>query len=400
MAQLDGALLALASVAALAAASRLQRTGSAARPPLQVASFAPGTLFHIREGGSGRGAWPHYGGRPTELVLEPRVPRLPASRQDTTTPRVSLAPRLGGAFWGLGFQNIRADAPGGNDWEVYTNAETVSGTLPTPMEVPDVDETGEVWGLDPVPVRWVRTLTPAQIWKGRDAAWARLGWHPQLRRPPTDWTVEMNAPRKYVWAAIEEALGRGSAAQHVVTSQKWEISSGTYTAAQALDELIWNLWDARYLEFYDLDESASQQQVRTQVLDGRTVAMLRTDAPSYPAKYAATKRRYGLPTISGVIGPGYSHNISGSVALQGPDVVVIETELMGTVMLDADEIDALLQAARDIKRRLKAQGRTEGYVGGDVGGQFTVDEAAILVDRGEATLEDPALGVDFLVVRF
>ncbi len=77
----------------------------------------------------------------------------------------------------------------------------------------------------------------------------------------------------------------------------------------------------------------------------------------------------------------------------------VDLDFMGTVLVARDDIEDILVEACHTKRQLEAQGKTEGYVGGDVGGEFTVDEAAALVIANEAELVDPELG-DFLVVKF
>jgi len=87
------------------------------------------------------------------------------------------------------------------------------------------------------------------------------------------------------------------------------------------------------------------------VRGGKPVLILRTDAPSFGPKYAAAKRKYGLPTHSGPIGAGYSHNVDGSRAL---DLEALLAEVEGVVaahpVLDRDQIAGALRSADGFSR--------------------------------------------------
>jgi hypothetical protein len=108
-----------------------------------------------------------------------------------------------------------------------------------------------------------------------------------------------------------------------------------------------------------------------------------------------------LAALALAVGLGVLEARRGSRAKhQGGGVVVLESELMGPVMMDAQEYPVMLQQARRVKARLQAAGKRQGYVGGDVGGEFTVDEAAVLQAEGEVEVFDPNMGVDMLVVMW
>lgn len=154
--------------------------------------YPAGTLLHVRKRVLDQS-------HASALTLEPRIPRTPLPGEDKHTPRVSLAPRLGGALWGIGFQSKinREDRP----WDVYANAKPVAGVIPSFLDVPDKDESGEVWSLEPVPVTRIGTIGPDALWEAHKVLIELFVKHKKRRAP---WTPKL---QDAVWTAAEESLG-------------------------------------------------------------------------------------------------------------------------------------------------------------------------------------------------
>lgn len=101
--------------------------------------------------------------RSAAMTAEPMIPDRPLASEDDSTPRVCLAPTLGGCLAAIeGWNHV---APLDVDYAervvVYENAEPVEVMVPSRRLVADAPETGEVWALEPVRLRIVDVEDPA-----------------------------------------------------------------------------------------------------------------------------------------------------------------------------------------------------------------------------------------------
>lgn len=119
-----------------------------ANPRMKTYTAAPGSLLHVRIVPAGR--------RPrATLVVEPMIPDRPLASEDTSTPRVCLAPHLGGCLGAIEAWN-RIGPPSVDGYDqvvIYENAEPIEVLVPSRRLVGDAPETGEVWALAPVRLR-------------------------------------------------------------------------------------------------------------------------------------------------------------------------------------------------------------------------------------------------------
>ncbi len=136
--------------------SRLMRANPSCRSPraarvnprLKTYAAAPGSLLHVRI------VAPDVKPR-AKLVVEPMIPERPLAGEDDSTPRVCLAPHLGGCLAAIEAWN-RIGPPSTDGYDqvvVYENAEPVEVVVPSRRLVGDAPETGEVWALGPVRLR-------------------------------------------------------------------------------------------------------------------------------------------------------------------------------------------------------------------------------------------------------
>lgn len=115
-------------------------------------SAAPGALLHVKILDPGR--------KPRrEIVVEPMIPSAPLGGEDQGTPRVCLAPTLGGCLAAIEAWN-RLSVDGDDQIAVYENAAPIEVMVPSRRLVADAPETGEVWALENVRLRLVKVADP------------------------------------------------------------------------------------------------------------------------------------------------------------------------------------------------------------------------------------------------
>lgn len=129
-------------------------------------SAAPGALLHVKILDPWR--------RPRrEIVVEPMVPLTGLGGEDKNTPRVCLAPTLGGCLAAI--EAWSRLGPGDDQIVVYWNADPIEVLVPSRRLVPDAPETGEVWSLEPTRLRLVPVADPDGLRRAVDDVLNSLG---------------------------------------------------------------------------------------------------------------------------------------------------------------------------------------------------------------------------------
>lgn len=124
-------------------------------PPRKLEAYVydPGALLHVRVDYVDSTSRP-----PRDITVKPSVPRAPLGGEDASTPRVCLAPTLGGCLAAIeAWSRIGPPSIDGEDRVlVYQNVDPVEVVVPTRRLVADAPETGEVWALKPVRMRLIQ----------------------------------------------------------------------------------------------------------------------------------------------------------------------------------------------------------------------------------------------------
>ena len=100
---------------------------------------------------------------PLTIILKPNIPNIDPSREDSTTPRISFATSIEGAYGSLGISNISDRFYLG----VYKPSRPVDVFYPlnAPLKdkkfyVHDAEKWGEVWSLRPVIAELYKIVAP------------------------------------------------------------------------------------------------------------------------------------------------------------------------------------------------------------------------------------------------
>lgn len=201
------------------------------------------------------------------------------------------------------------------------------------------------------------------------------------------------AKRKYGLPAISSLVGAGYS--HNIATVPLRLSYATYNVYQ---RWWWGQGDPLYVVLSRRGDSVDIVAVEAtpaelerlievshQILSDR-----HSDAGEKRTARATLTQISNLPPTNGAIG-------GGTVGLGSrSDSVLHQSQVLGPISLSKKQIPELLASARATMRQL---GQRQGYAGGDFGGEYTVDEAAVLELKGEAVLVDLSHLGDLVGVR-